>query len=204
MVVRTRPARSTGGPSAGDSAVPGKTVARLASATPKAPYRGGVSDVEKRLRALEDAVADLQSPSARRPASESDPLWLVNELDERHPEGAVVFGGNPTLNGATLQWQWGRTTTSLTEQDWDDAAPAFAALGSPVRLLLLRAILTGTTATHDLADVEGLGTTGQLHHHLRALVAAGWLVTTGRGRYEVPATRVVPLLVLLSATLSAP
>ncbi len=42
-------------------------------------------------------------------------------------------------------------------------------------------------------------TTGQIYHHLRLLTAAGWLHTTGRGRYEVPGTRVVPLLVVLTA-----
>ena len=45
-----------------------------------------------------------------------------------------------------------------------------------------------------------LGTTGQLHHHLRALVAAGWLASTGRGSWQVPASRVIPLLVVVIAT----
>jgi hypothetical protein len=42
-------------------------------------------------------------------------------------------------------------------------------------------------------------TTGQLYHHLRQLVAAGWLRTSLRGRYAVPADRIVPLLALLAA-----
>ena len=41
--------------------------------------------------------------------------------------------------------------------------------------------------------------THQLHHHLRQLVAAGWLASTRRGHYEVPAARVVPLLVTVLA-----
>ena len=49
----------------------------------------------------------------------------------------------------------------------------------------------------DDAATEGLGTTGQLHHHLRQLKAAGWLHQTGRGTYEVPARRVVPLLTMI-------
>ncbi len=31
-----------------------------------------------------------------------------------------------------------------------------------------------------------MGTTGQLHHHLRALVAAGWLHSTGRAAGPSP------------------
>ena len=38
-----------------------------------------------------------------------------------------------------------------------------------------------------------------IYHHLRTLTAAGWLQSTGRGRYEVPVVRIVPLLVLILA-----
>jgi predicted transcriptional regulator len=63
-----------------------------------------------------------------------------------------------------------------------------------VRLELLRHIVSGVRATAELAEIASLGTTGQLHHHLRQLVAAGWVRQSGRGAYEVPASRIVPLL----------
>ena len=71
------------------------------------------------------------------------------------------------------------------------------ALSHPVRLRLLQQVLNGTATTAELADDETLGTTGQLHHHLRALVAAGWLTSTGRGRWSIPAPRIIPLLVVV-------
>ena len=126
---------------------------------------------------------------------------MLTEMRRRHPEGAVGFTGHVRLPGGEAQWQWGRTTDALLAEEWEGAAPALAALGHPVRLHLLRLVLTGTTTTSALTKDEGLGTGGQLHHHLRALVAAGWLVSTRRGRYEVPPHRIVPLLVVLSATL---
>jgi len=64
---------------------------------------------------------------------------------------------------------------------------------------VLRGVLTGLHTTAELAALDGLGTTGQLYHHLRQLQAAGWLRSTGRGRYDVPPTRVIPLLVILTA-----
>jgi hypothetical protein len=70
----------------------------------------------------------------------------------------------------------------------------------PVRLRLLQQVLSGRTSTAELAADESLGTTGQLHHHLRALVAAGWLTSTGRGSWRVPTPRVIPLLVVVVAT----
>ena len=87
-------------------------------------------------------------------------------------------------------------TDPLLEADPTAAVDALSALAHPVRLQLVHKVLHGRRTVPELS--EGLGTTGQLYHHLRQLVAAGWLATSGRGRYEVPPTRVVPLLTLLA------
>lgn len=108
--------------------------------------------------------------------------------------GAVTL---PT--GAPVAWQQTAGTAGLFEVEWEGRAAAFAALGHPVRLELLRQILSGIHATADLASIESLGTTGQLHHHLRQLLSSGWLKQSGRGSYEVPPARMVPLLACLVA-----
>ncbi len=87
----------------------------------------------------------------------------------------------------------------LLADDWSQAAETLSALAHPVRLLLLREILQGARTTAELAAHERLGTTGQLYHHLRQLVAACWLRTTARGQYSVPGERVVPVLTVLAA-----
>ena len=51
----------------------------------------------------------------------------------------------------------------------------------------------------ELGSHEQLGTSGQTYHHLRQLVSAGWLRSTGRGRYAIPPERVIPLLVTIAA-----
>lgn len=71
-----------------------------------------------------------------------------------------------------------------------------SALAHPVRLQLLHRVLHGGRTVAELS--EGLGTSGQLYHHLRQLVAEGWLATSGRGVYDVPPARVVPLVTLLA------
>jgi hypothetical protein len=72
-----------------------------------------------------------------------------------------------------------------------------------------RGILTSSLRTYLSLDMTSLeqrvealeqAVIGQLHHHLRALVAAGWLTSTGRGRWSIPAPRVIPLLVVVAAT----
>jgi hypothetical protein len=59
-------------------------------------------------------------------------------------------------------------------------------------------VLRGTRSISALASLPGLGSSGQLYHHLKPLLAEGWLKPAGRGRYEVPEHRVVPLLAIIA------
>jgi hypothetical protein len=78
-------------------------------------------------------------------------------------------------------------------RDWSAVAPALAALGSPIRLTLLREIVRGHVTVNSLSQVEGLGTSGQIYHHLRHLTAEGWLHTPTRGTVAIPASRATAL-----------
>lgn len=163
--------------------------------------------LEARVRALENRLAG--------PATVQDgPLWVLDGLRSKvkGSTGGVVFAGivqprdedaRPENPARPVEWQYGRTVDDLMMHDWSDSAGALAALGHPVRLDLLRRVLAGITATRDLVETDGLGTSGQLHHHLRALVAAGWLRQRQRGDYEVPGARVIPLLAIITAAAGA-
>lgn len=183
-------------------------------------------DLEERLTALERRVEALERGAGERtrtagtgeagpaPAAEErdaaapgGAFWALEGLKERlaadgsAPGGGVLFTGAVRLpTGEEYEWQYGLPTPQLLDGDWTEAAEAFAALGHPVRMRLLREVLGGRRSVSALAELAGLGTTGQIYHHLRQLTAAGWLHTPGRGRYEVPPTRIVPLLVALATT----
>lgn len=58
----------------------------------------------------------------------------------------------------------------------------------------------GAAAAAELAQTEGLGTTGPIYHHLRQLVAAGWLRITTKGQHRSPAEHLVPLVMVLGAS----
>ncbi|MFF4505462.1 ArsR/SmtB family transcription factor [Streptomyces sp. NPDC001401] len=163
-----------------------------------------VVDLERRLAALEQAADRPRSaPSPER--ERGDDLWALHGLKDQLAElgadnGGVLFtGAVRTPTGKRYEWQYGLATDTVLDGDWTDAAESFAALGQPVRLRLLREILGGRCTAAELTELDGTGTTGQIYHHLRQLTAAGWLHTAARGRYEVPADRVVPLLVMLTA-----
>jgi hypothetical protein len=161
-----------------------------------------LTEIEQRLTALERALAERPTPPG---PAEPEGFWVLDGLAADAaalPGGAVVYAGSVRLPGGE-EYAWQRTHAAgpaLGDEGSDGAtATAVAALGHPVRLRLLREVLAGRTTTAELATLPDLGTTGQLHHHLRQLVAAGWLRTTARGRYALPAERVVPLHVVLAA-----
>lgn len=163
----------------------------------------------ERVASLENALPDDQSnlASSQAPAIQAeDDFWALTGLRSKlaeHPstvQGAVALVGAVTLpTGAPVAWQQTVGTAGLFDMEWADRAAAFVALGHPVRLELLRHILSGIHATAELASIDTLRTTGQLHHHLRQLLSSGWLKQSGRGIYEVPAARIVPLLACLVA-----
>lgn len=176
-----------------------------------------VSELERRLEALVG-----EHPETPRPAGAD--LWALEGLKQQltgagAADGGVLYTGAVRLpTGEQYEWQYGALTEQLLDHagdadeaecgeerqvpagaDWADTAEALAALGHPVRLRLLREILGGRRTAAELAALDETGTTGQIYHHLRQLTGAGWLHTKGRGRYEVPGARVVPLLVVLTA-----
>lgn len=165
-----------------------------------------LSVLRSEVHALAARVAMLEDAGrASRPTTIGDDgFWALKGLEARlhdapsTEDGAVMLVGALTLpSGAPVSWQQTAGTSGQLEASWTDRASVFAALGHPVRLELLRHIVSGTHTTSELAGMDELGTTGQLHHHLRQLVSAGWVRQSGRGSYEVPAARIVPLLACL-------
>ncbi|CAM5542648.1 ArsR/SmtB family transcription factor [Streptomyces purpurascens] len=161
-------------------------------------------ELEARVADLERRLAALEGAHRAGPRLDESDFWALNGLKEQLAElgaddGGVLYTGSVRLpTGEPYAWQMGALTEGLLEGDWTAAAESFAALGHPVRLRLLREILGGRRTAAELAELDEVGTTGQIYHHLRQLTGTGWLHTTGRGRYEVPAQRVVPLLVAVA------
>ncbi|MGO2111941.1 MAG: ArsR/SmtB family transcription factor [Pseudoclavibacter sp.] len=182
------------------------------------PMRRALRRLELRMRAAESEIAELRAreaargvdatadddarpvvgpDAAPRPSDLDDPLWFVNELARREPDAVMLAGAVDVPKSGPVRWQYALQTPDLLGAEWGERASVLEALAHPVRLELARAVLRGHRTTAELLELEGLGTSGQLHHHLRQLVAAGWLSAVRRGSYEVPAHRVVPLLVLI-------
>ncbi|GAA2177374.1 hypothetical protein GCM10009847_03000 [Leucobacter tardus] len=171
-------------------------------------HRG--TSVEARLAALEAAVfadRDAGADRAERHDSVDDRLWILEGLKSRHPEHSVVaYAGHvvPEDDRAPgpVEWQYGLDSGTILSPPWEDTATAdaLAALASPLRLRFVQEMLRGTDTPAALAELDGVGTVGQVYHHLQQLQAAGWVRQVARGRYGVPPERVVPLLTIVLAS----
>jgi len=162
---------------------------------------GRWEELEARLRTVESRLGI--GATDRPPLPDPKTFWVLDGLRAQGDEG-VVFAGDVDTAAGPVAWQYGLPTEALTAPDegsLDAASGRLAALGHPVRLRLLLAVLRGTTSPAELAEAPGSGTSGQIYHHIRTLTAAGWLRSSGRGQVQVPAERVVPLLVALATTL---
>ncbi|GAB7043259.1 MULTISPECIES: helix-turn-helix domain-containing protein [Catenuloplanes] len=158
------------------------------------------AEITERLALIEDRLAALEGPTA--PAvTPGDRFFALHGVRDSIGAGTVYAGHVELPTGEVYDWQWGPVPLRTTlDADWATAVGVLSALANPVRLRLLREVLLGTRGATELGALDGLGTTGQLYHHLKQLVSAGWLRSPARGVYEVPGDRVVPLLVILTAT----
>ncbi|MFI9388778.1 ArsR/SmtB family transcription factor [Kutzneria sp. NPDC052558] len=143
-----------------------------------------MSDYDERLADLERRVAALEGVAAAPEGLEA---------------GIVGYQGDVRLNG-DLSWQirFGVDAT-LTLPD-GPRVDLLAALGHPVRAAIVRHLIAhGAQPAPALSEAAGLRSTGQLYHHLKALVTAKAVEQDSRGSYRVPPTAVIPLLVILTA-----
>lgn len=140
---------------------------------------------DARLAALEARVAALESAGSA-PAPEA--------VDE---SGLVSYEGAVRLHGE-VSWRIGFSPAAVVDLPAGPTAEVLAALGHPVRLALVRRLLTGPASAAELQDAADLSSTGQVYHHLRALSAARVVEQDGRA-FRVPATGVVPVLTMLLA-----
>lgn len=163
-----------------------------------------VAALEQRVDAMESrapAASRSAVPDDRGPTLDPEEFWALTALASRvGRHSALVFAGAVNLPGnLTYRWQQDIDAEAMLDANWDAAAEPLAAIGHPIRLAILRQVLAGRHTTAEIGSLDELGTSGQLYHHLRQLLTAGWLRSAGRGRYEIPPPRVIQLLVIVAA-----
>lgn len=147
-------------------------------------------DLVQRLAELEQRVAAL----------EGDERETVVLPEAEDGGGAFGYGGRVALGDGRITWRIDVTPERALALADRPRIEVLSALAHPVRVEIVRTLLAqgGRPATA-LQEAAGLGSTGQLYHHLKALTAAGVVEQDKRGSYRLRTAATIPVLVLLTA-----
>ncbi len=166
-----------------------------------------VASLQERVVALEAAthLASLsQSPSL--PSADFGTLHLMQSrqgspYEQDGSSGAIIYAGAAHLAGGEYAWQVERPVPWLLQllgSEPEVLSQTFAALGSPLRLMLLQELLSSPKTNQQLQEALGVSSAGQLYHHLKELLAVHLIEQKSRNLYALPVRNVIPFLVLLA------
>ncbi|MBF6215123.1 winged helix-turn-helix transcriptional regulator [Nocardia puris] len=141
---------------------------------------------------MTDVAAKLAELEARIEALEGRPETAPAE------RGFVEYGGSVDFGGP-VDWTIRYSAAAVVDLPAQARVDVLAALGHPVRRALVEVLLDGPHTGAELAEAVGLTSQGQLYHHVRALSSAKIVEQHGRGAYRIPAQKLVPLLIIMTA-----
>jgi hypothetical protein len=145
--------------------------AHAPNAARSGPRASGVLDAA--ARGAEQAAADA-AVAARLGAQADAPGTLAT---------AYFAAAARTPDGGRVSWAFGsRVPDEAGAPTTRRAGALLGALGSEARLRLLLILWRGEKVAQQLADETGL-TAGSLYHHMRQLMAHGWVDSPQRNRY---------------------
>jgi DNA-binding transcriptional ArsR family regulator len=154
------------------------------------------------MATLKQTVAELMERVARLESRHSPPGHPIMEEGDAPPgEGRVVYSGKGPWKGRSVVWQMERPWNEVTGHDPAAVAGVLSALGNPVRVRILTTLVQGPASTSELGERVAEGTSGQLFHHLKELLACGVVHQPQQGNYALRTQHVLPLLAVLSAAM---
>jgi DNA-binding transcriptional ArsR family regulator len=143
--------------------------------------------IRRRLDALESGPPTHSSPPDSGPPA--DPVPPGDRAG-----GLVTYSGSLRIGGQRVKIAQQREhLEDALDADPQLVSRTFAALGSPFRVTILRALLEGPRTSQELQEVLAVGPVGQLYHHLRELQAAGLIVLRRRSVYALQSGKLLGL-----------
>ncbi|BBH22051.1 hypothetical protein Back11_33960 [Paenibacillus baekrokdamisoli] len=126
---------------------------------------------------------------------------IEDQVETNENQGTIFYSGHLRNEKDHFLWEpQERNFSQLLNLDSEKVAKILSALGHKQRLDILRAVLRGPLNGTELVDQLNMGTTGQLYHHIKALLGADLLTQEERGgKYRISKERTLPFLLLLAA-----
>ncbi|KQX44732.1 ATP-binding protein [Paenibacillus sp. Root444D2] len=164
-----------------------------------------LDNLTKQLGDLQQLVSQIVNDSSPKISRNQivDKSSVLIEMNNNELElGEVFYSGQ--YRGEKWRYRWEpqeRRVSQLMDLDGEKVAKVLAALGHKQRLDILRSVLKEPLSGSEIVERLNMGTTGQLYHHIKALLGADLLVQEERGgMYSLASHRALPLLLLLAAT----
>ena len=181
-------------------------------------------DYGKEINALREQLENLQDmvqaslpnkPSAKKlesvqvmqgmhPDSRLSDLMeeLCHKTEERNGSGLVSYLGIYQSGGRQSNWIRSTVPTEdlLSLIESGIASKVLACIGNPNRLAILLEILRGPKSVTALVEKCGFGSTGQVYHHMKPLLAADIVVEDEhqKGFYVIQPHKVQGVIMLLT------
>lgn len=163
--------------------------------------RAEVRELAQAVRSRSGEGAESRGEAGAGGGPELDPRAreLAGRARSRGAAGLLTHYGY--YGSGDREYYWAadeRAAEELLRQDDERVGRVLAALGNRQRLALLKAILERPASAAELVERLGMGTTGQVYHHLNVLQAADLLDQEERGRFAVKGHRAPAFLLLLA------
>jgi DNA-binding transcriptional ArsR family regulator len=157
--------------------------------------------LEEQISAAVSAGAPMTSFQAR--TAISPPASEAPTSQEGTIQGTLSYAGTIQLAGRPFRFQQRLPAQSLFEAAPDLLAQMFAALASPHRVIILRTLCEKPCTAQQLQEVLGMGSAGQLYHHLKELLAAGLITQRERSSaYTIEPAKVIPICAAMMVAFS--
>lgn len=161
-----------------------------------------------RLTALEEQVAS--AVSAGVPTTSFQTRAAVSPPESEAPtsqaetiHGTLSYAGAIQLTGRPFRFQQRLPAQSLFDAAPELLAQIFAAFSSPHRVIILRTLCERSCTAQQLQEILGMGSAGQLYHHLKELLAVGLITQRERSSvYTIDPTKVIPICAALMVAFS--
>lgn len=166
-----------------------------------------LADLGERLAALERVPAGAPTDPARPGMAAAPPRFKSAGAEGPVSAGAddepeFAYSGRVRFGGQLLYIQQQGRLADVMNANPDRVAKVFAALASPARIILVRALLDGPRTSQELRQELDDPSVGQLYHHLKELLAAGLVVQPGRSVYALPRGSQISLCLQIIAAAS--
>jgi DNA-binding transcriptional ArsR family regulator len=158
-----------------------------------------LEQVSSRLTALEQGEPAAPPPGRPAALTGSGPGEAGLPAGPGGETAELTYAGRGWFGPNRVRIRVRAGLSDVLQADAEPIAKIFAALASPARVTLLRALLNGPRTSQQLRGDLDDASVGQLYHHLKELLAAGLVIQPGRSLYAVPRGSEVAICVQILA-----